>query len=398
MSRRVPFLVILMVLCASCHRSPSPAVPSVTVPGGSSTGCDTTVPAGDDIAEAVAAEPEGAVICLAPGDYTVDHIIRPLTGQTLRGTGASAPSLTCTAPYCIDGFEGGTDVTVSNLVLQGAEVGDIRTTDGWTVTQVKATTAGESGFKLQGAHVTARDVYAVSDGRFGIVAKAATDVVIDHAFVAVSPTDPSFGDGYSAGMKLNFVDGATVTNSTLVDANGGAALWLDNNSQHFTLSSNTIQRADHDAIRIEISCFGTIDGNTVTGAGNAGIDLFNAHDVEVTNNEVTGAGTWAIRMLGNGRTVGVGGDACLDHGQYATVRNIASGNRVTLSDGNSVGVQQDGGMMADLSWEANTYTAADCTAAAWTWWDGSTSSDLGFAGWQAQGQDTSGRCTAGSRS
>jgi parallel beta-helix repeat protein len=386
--------VVLALLGASCHHAASPAVPSISIPGGSTQGCGTSVPAGSDVAEAVAAAPEGAVICLAPGDYRVDHIIRPLTGQTLRGTGPSAPTLTCTSvPYCIDGFEGGTGVTVSNLVLRGAQVGDIRTTDGWTVSQMEATDAGESGFKLQGANVTARDVYALSDGRFGIVAKGATDVTIDRAFVAVSPTDPSFGDGYSAGMKLNFVDGATVTSSTLVDANGGAALWLDNNSLHFTLSSNTIERADHDAIRIEISCFGTIDGNTVSGAGNAGIDLFNAHDVQVTNNTVSGVGSWAIRMLGNGRSQGSGGDACLDQGQYATVRNIASGNRVMLSSGNSVGVQQDGGMLADLTWTGNRYTASDCSASAWVWWDGTSSGELSFPGWQGMGQDAGGSCT-----
>ena len=395
MKRPLPLLIALGILCASCHRSVTPAVPSVTFPGGPTEGCQVTVAAGVDIADAVSAAPQGTVICLAPGSYTVDRIVRPLSGQTIRGTGEAAPTLTCTrVPYCIDGFEGGTDVTVSNLQLQDAQVGDIRTTDGWLVTQVAATNAGESGFKLQGAGVTARNVFAASDGRFGIVAKGATDVAVDHAFVAATPTDPGFGNGYSAGMKLNFVDGATVTNSTFVDAKGGAALWFDNNSQHFTASGNTIERADLDAIRVEISCFGTIDGNTIAGAGNTGIDIFNAHDIQVTNNTVAGVGSWAIRMLGNGRSEGSGGDACLYQGQYATANDAASGNAITLSDGNTVGVVQQGGLLSNLTWTGNVYVAPDCDAGAWFVWDGSSQESVGlpFSGWQGVGHDPSGRC------
>ena len=354
------------------------------------------MPVGGDIAAIVATAVPGAVICLAPGEHKVTATIRPLTGQTLRGTGDSAPTLTCSVDYCIDGLGGGTGVTVSNLILQGAGVGDLRTTDGWTVSQVEATTAGEAGLKLQGANVTARDVYALADGRFGIVAKDASDLVIDHALVAGSPTDPSFGNGYSSGLKLNGVNGATISHSTLSDVGGGAALWLDNNTQRFTLSANTIERSAHDAIRIEISCTGTIEGNTVEGAGGVGIDLFNAHDITVSGNAVSGAETWPIRMLGNGRSNGPGGGACLEQGSFPTVRDVADGNRMTLSSGNTVGIQYDGGVLQDLSWTANRYVAPNCQDAAWAWWDGSSTHQASFSGWQGFGQDVAGSCTGAS--
>jgi parallel beta-helix repeat protein len=392
------FVWALALAAASCGGAPPPPLPSIAVPGGSNAGCGVMVPVGGDISQIVATAVPGAVICLAPGHHTVASTIRPLSGQTLRGTGDAAPTLTCSVEYCIDGLGGGTGVTVSNLVLEGARVGDLRTSDGWTLNQVEATTAGEAGLKLQGTNVTARYVYAVADGRFGIVAKDATDIVIDHAFVADSPNDPSFGDGFSSGLKLNFVDGATITNSTLSDANGGAALWLDNNTQHFTLSSNTIERADHDAIRVEISCDGTIEGNTITGAGNVGIDLFNAHDVVVTGNSVAGAGTWPIRMLGNGRSQGPGGGACLDQGTYATVRNVAEHNQIVLAEGNSVGVQRDGGVIADLSWAANRYSASSCLDANWTWWTGTGTSEVAFSSWQGFGLDMTGSCADASPS
>ena len=351
------------------------------------------VPAGGDIAGTVQTTASGAIICLAPGTYAVASTIRPLTGQTLRGTGEAAPILTCSVEYCIDGLGGGTGVTISNLVLQGAHIGDLRTTDGWTVSEVEATTAGEAGLKLQGANVVARNVFAESNGRFGIVAKDATDLIIDHAVVADSPNDTSFGDGFSSALKLNAIDGATITHSTLSGGLGGAALWLDNNTQHFTLSSNTIQGAAHDAIRIEISCGGTIDGNTIEGAGNVGIDLYNTHDVTVTGNTVSGAGTWPIRMLGNGRSSGPGGGACLEQGAYSTLRDVASGNEITLMDGNTVGVEHDGGVISDLSWTGNRYVAPSCEDRDWRWWTGSETKKVAFSAWQALGQDGTGAGT-----
>jgi parallel beta-helix repeat protein len=388
----------LALTAASCTRSPSPPLPSVTVPGGSTSGCTVMVPAGGDIGAAVTAAAPGATICLSPGSYTVASTIHPLTGQTLRGTGRAAPTLTCPIEYCIDGLGGGTGVTVSNLVLTGAHVGDLRTTDGWTVTEVEASSAGQAGLKLQGANVAATNVFAFSNGRFGIVAKDASNLVIDGAVVADSPNDPSFGNGFSSGLKLNGVVGATISHSTLKGGGGGAALWLDNNTQHFTLSSNTIQSAAHDAIRIEISCGGTIEDNTVQGAGNVGIDLYNTHDVVVTGNAVEGAGTWPIRMLGNGRSSAPGGSACLDQGAYSTVRDTAADNRITLADGNSVGVEHDGGVVANLSWTANRYSAPDCRSKNWMWWNGSDASKVVFSAWQALGQDAAGTCAVPSAS
>src|SRR5262249_51653834 len=91
---------------------------------------------------------------------------------------------------------------------------------------------------------------------------------------------------------------------------------------------------------------------------------------------------------------GSGGDACLYQGQYATVNDTASNNHVALSDGNTVGVLQQGGLLSNLMWSGNVYAAPDCDATTWVWWDGSSqdSNTLSFGGWQGAGQDTSGSC------
>ena len=185
------------------------------------------------MAEAVASAAVGAVICVPSGGYTLTAPVAPLTGQTIRGVGPHAPTLTCDAPLCFDGRGGGTDVTLSNLILQGATSADVRTADRWVVTHVSVQTAADSGLKVQGADVTLRDIYAVSDGRFGIVAKDADHLTIDGATILDSPADAGFGIAFSGGLKLNSVRGASIGGVHVRGGNGGAGIWIDNNTTDF---------------------------------------------------------------------------------------------------------------------------------------------------------------------
>jgi parallel beta-helix repeat protein len=387
-------LLVLALLASACHTSSPPPIPSVSVPGGSEAGCTVKVGSGGDLAGAVHAAGAGAVICLAHGTYALHDVVAPKDGQTIRGTGSSAPTVVCHASYCIDGLAGGTDVTVENLVLKGASDSDLRTNDRWTVVQVEALTAGQKGFNLRGADVTLRDAFAVADGRFGVVAKDATRLTIEHVLVLDTPTDESFGIGYSGGVKLNAVSGVSISDTTVRDSRGGAAIWLDNNTTGFDLVSNTVVDAAHDGIRIEISCGGTMTGNTVSGAGNAGIDLFNSHDVGVAGSTITGVGNWGIRMLGNARSNGPGGGACRQGNAFPTSNDVASNNQVTLDGGSTVGVQSDGGTVGNLSWTGNHYLTPDCGDGSWRWWTGSDTANASFTQWQGFGQDASGTCTS----
>ena len=386
--------VVCMTLAACGGSGKLSATTSVAIPGGPSTDCSVTVAAGGDVAEAVASSALGAVICVPSGGYTLSAPVAPLSGQTIRGVGARAPTLTCDAPVCFDGRGGGTDVTLSNLILQGATSADIRTADGWVVTQVSVQTAADSGMKVQGANVTLRDVYAVSDGRFGIVAKDAEHLTIDGATILDSPADAGFGIAFSGGLKLNSVSGASIGGVHVRGGSGGAGIWIDNNTTDFAVSDSSVEAVPHDGIRIEISCNGTVSASTVSEAGNAGLDVYNSHDVGLNANAVTGAGTWAIRMLVNGRSSGPGGGSCLQDGTFPSTRNTADGNTVTLSDGVRIGVDHQGGVTSDLSWTANRYTVPSCDAASWSWWDGVSESDVGFTGWQGFGQDVAGSCAS----
>ncbi len=340
----------------------------------------------------VASAGPAAVICVPEGTYTLPEPVSPASGQTIHGIGARAPTLTCGGSLCFDGRGAGTDVTLANLIMQGAASADIRTTDGWVLERVSVQTAADSGMKVQGANVTLRDVFAVSDGRFGIVAKDAPNLVIDGATIIDSPADASFEIGLSGGLKLNSVSGATIRHVDVHGGVGGAGIWIDNNTTDFSVSDSSVDGVAHDAIRIEISCRGTVSSSTVTSAGNAGLDVYNSHEIELRGNSVSGAGTWAIRMLSNGRSSGPGGDACLQDGAFPSTGNTAIANAVKLDEGVRVGVDAQGGTSSALSWSDNRYAAASCDAAVWTWWDGAASADMGFGGWQGLGQDITGSC------
>jgi parallel beta-helix repeat protein len=397
-ARRLITFTAFALLATACHGGASRPIPTVTVPGGSTTGCTVQVASGGDIAEAVADAGSDAVVCLPAGTYHLESVVAPLDGQTIRGTGVRAPIVECRAAYCIDGLAGGTGVTVENLVLKDAGNSDLRTNDGWTVVQVEALSAKEKGFNLRGAGVTLRDSYAVANGEFGVVAKDDTALTIDHLLVLDSPTDTSFGIGFSGGLKLNSVSGASISDTTVSDSQGGAAIWLDNNTRDFELTSNTVTGAAHDGIRVEISCSGTMTGNIVRGAGNAGIDLFNSHDVKVERSAISGADNWGIRMLGNARSNGPGGGSCREGDAFPNSGNEAADNTVTLGQGATVGVEDDGGVVSDLSWTGNHYAAPSCDDNAWQWAAGSDTSRVSFDGWQGLGLDTSGTCLSTTQS
>ncbi len=247
--------------------------------------------------------------------------------------------------------------------------------------------------KVQGADVTLRDVYAVSDGRFGIVAKDADHLTIDGATILDSPADAGFGIAFSGGLKLNSVSGASIGGVHVRGGSGGAGIWIDNNTTDFArerqLRRGGPPRRDPDRDQLQRH---RLRRAPSASAGNVGLDVYNSHDVGLNANAVTGAGTWAIRMLVNGRSSGPGGGACLQDGSFPSMRNIADQNTVTLSDGVRIGVDHQGGVTSDLSWTANRYTVPSCDAAPWTWWDGVSESVVGFTGWQGFGQDETGSC------
>lgn len=365
--------------------------------GQASASCNATVAPGGDIQAVLDAQPPGAKICISSGTYPISSTLVPKTSQRILAAGNPEPVIGCQAvQFCFDGTLGADNVTLRRLILEGALNGDVRTGNGWTLDGVETRNAAVTGIEVRSASkVTITKSYAHDNGKLGISAAFATSLKIVSTEVAFNATDPSFGAGFSGGIKLNGVVGLVVKKNYVHDNAGGAGIWLDADSQNFQIVSNQSFDNALDEIRVEISCHGTVQSNTVAGGSIAGIDVFNAHDVTISSNTVAApaGGLWGIRMFGNGRNTSGGTAACMIAGAYENDNNQAVSNSVITTDGAAVdGVVDSGGISSGNSWSGNAYDVPDCTALQWRWWDGTSKYFVDFAGWQAFGQDLTGSC------
>jgi len=370
---------------------------SPAIVGQASASCNATVAPGGDIQAVLDAQPAGAKICISSGTYPISSTLVPKTSQRILAAGNPEPVIGCQAvQFCFDGTLGPENVTLRRLILEGALNGDVRTGDGWTLDGVETRNAAVTGIEVRSARkVTITRSYAHDNGKLGISAAFATSLKIVSTEVAFNATDPSFGAGLSGGMKLNGVIGLVVKKNSVHDNAGGAGIWLDQDSQQFQIVSNRSFDNALEEIRVEISCHGTVQGNTVTGGSISGIDAFNAHDVAISSNMIAtpAGGLWGIRMFGNGRDTSGGTAACMNAGAYENDSNRAVSNSVTMTDGSTVdGVVDAAGISTGNSWSGNTYEVPDCAALQWRWWDGTSKYFVDFAGWQAFGQDLTGSC------
>ena len=363
----------------------------------STIGCDLVVTPGASIQQALRRGPAGATICVTSGSYQLDATLVPKADQTIRGIGARPPTIMCGGAFCMDGSAGPDHVSLVRLTMADASQVVIRPGDDWMIQDVEATAAGVAGISVRGSGVSIIDSYVHHNGKVGINAVDVTDLSIVGTEVSFNPTDASFGPGYSGGLKLNGVNGLLVQNDLVHDNGGGAGIWLDTDSRDFDLMDNRVLDNAQDGIRIEISCHGTLEGNTVEGSAGTGIDLFNSHAVALTANAVaTPAGaSGAIRMLGTGRTTSSGTESCVVvGGGYDNVDNIATGNSLTIADPTTqIGILSTDGITEGNSWSGTTFQVPDCEDLQWRWWDGTTIQRVDFAGWQRFGQDLDGSCS-----
>ena len=368
--------------------------------------CAATVQPGGDIQAALDTAPASSTICVSSGTYTISATLLPKFRQTILGLSKSSmPLILCPPPiiFCIDGSLGPEKVRLTRLVFDGARAADIRTGNGWKLTEIEARNAGVGGstsgvgIVVNGSKVAITHSYVHDNWQFGIRAVNATNLTVKQTEVAFNPTDPAATAGFSGGVKVNGVVGLIAMKNYVHDNGGGAGIWLDVDSQNFQLVSNKVLNNAKDEIRVETSCFGSLASNSVTGGSNAGIDLFNAHDVTVSTNVVTSpaAALFGVRMLNNGRTATVGTGACLIDGAYQNVNNQAVSNSITMVDpATIVGIDSNGGIASNNTWAGDVFAVPDCNGLQWQWWDGFTDQHVNFLGWQTFGQDPTGSCTS----
>jgi parallel beta-helix repeat protein len=362
----------------------------------STSGCNRVVPAGGSIQAALRREVRGATICVMSGSYRVRSSLRPKADQTIRGIGSPPATIRCATAFCVDGSTGPDHVSLVRLTLADASQVGIRAGKNWAIQAVEVRSAGVAGISVRGSGVAITGSYVHHNGKVGINAVDVAHLSIVGTEVAFNPTDPSFGPGTSGGLKLNGVNGLLLEDDLIHDNGGGAGIWLDTDSRNFDLKDNRVLGNVQDGIRVEISCDGTLEGNTVEGSGDTGIDLFNSHGITLTTNTVStpiGASA-AIRMLGTGRTTSSGTGACMVGGGYDNVDNMAIGSSIMMTDATTkVGILSTSGITGRNSWSGTTFVVPDCADLQWRWWDGTTNQKVDFAGWQRFGQDVDGSCS-----
>jgi len=256
------------------HSVPILAVTPSAVPSAGPAGCSGVAMTRGQAD--IDAAPAGTTFCLSG---THDWTLTPKAGDTLTGpatldgANTTAYAIVATAP----------NVTLNNLTIQhyvnGNQEGAIRVVDygtsfadaanwhlndldvgynsnagsnagnGWTFTGGRYHDNRQEGLGFGGNNVTV-------DG-----------VELDHNnFTDSTYTKANISCEYEAGGMKFTANDVTVENSNIHD-NACRGIWNDMNSQRTTITNNTISDNWAEGILIEISSYGTITGNTVTGNG-----------------------------------------------------------------------------------------------------------------------------------
>jgi parallel beta-helix repeat protein len=288
------------------------------------------------------------------------------------------------------GLSGGTGVVVRNLTLDkfAGPVGGtatLRAGAGWLVDSVAMQYNHGCAIGLVGAGTVVQHSRFHDNGEFGYCARATGAKFmfneVDHNnFLGVRAT---WGGG---GGKFSHSVNVTVAYNNVHD-NKGNGIWFDLDSTGNFITGNTATNNSGiygagNGITYEISCNGTIDGNTSSRNGMAGIQLRNSHHNvvgavgkgnTVANNRIAGIRIMVDRS-GTQRNCGAINGS----------NNRIAQNSVTMPSGSSLnGVQDYKPYVAKSNgFSGNDYhlPSGGCAAARWWWWDGSQILKVPFAG------------------
>jgi parallel beta-helix repeat protein len=358
-----------------------------------------SIPLGRSIQAVLDGRRPGTTFCLVAGDYTLSGTLRLKSGDVLWGAGRSRTTLNGRVAFDIDGQENhASDVTIRNLTVSGATDTGVRTADGWILSYVRARYAGEDGFRLVGDGVTVRRSIVDHNGRYGIEANDNAHLRVIDTEIAFNNTHGNSSTDNAGGTKFVGSTGLLLRGLYAHD-NNGVGIWLDIFNSGFQVLDS---RSEHnlsrygiaDGIRIEISCNGTVSGNTVVQThAISGIEVENSNNVTVSGNRVAAnqGALYGIRVIGEARPNG-SSPVCGDLMNAAT-HVIVAGNTVTLGPNQNAGLVGVGPVaLTGDAFRGNRYYAA-CRAARWTRWNGSSNPTIRFAAWRASGMDVRGRCS-----
>ncbi len=128
------------------------------------------------------------------------------------------------------------------------------------------------------SHVTVQD-----SGLLGILGTMADDFRADHLLLRNNNAEHFNFSPVSGGIKFSRTRGISITDS-VVDANIGVGIWLDESSYDATILHNKITSNRGHGLSFEISATATISDNIVTGNGADGFKINDSTHVKIWNN------------------------------------------------------------------------------------------------------------------
>ena len=211
------------------------------------------------------------------------------------------------------------DVTISGLTIRRygspsrTGVIDAQATTNWTISNTEVSQGHGYGIRI-GMDTRITGSRLLDNGQLGLGGNADdTSVTIEDNEIAFNGS-LGFQRHYEVGgVKVTHGDGVSIINNYVHD-NAAKGLWVDGLCRDITINENLVERSGQTGILYELSYGGEVRGNTLVDNHTSGntndsfgnLQLVNAVDVEVYENQMSGAGQQEFTIYHTGLEPGVG--------------------------------------------------------------------------------------------
>lgn len=137
---------------------------------------------------------------------------------------------------------------------------------------------------------TFRNLTVTGNGLLGIGVNAAKNLTIENSVVAGNNVSKFNYAPVAGGVKISRGTDVKVRNNVISDNVGSTGLWFDVSSSNLTVAGNVLEGNGREGLEIELSQTATVAGNYIVGNLNSGVFVFDAGDVDIWNNTMTGNG------------------------------------------------------------------------------------------------------------
>lgn len=192
-------------------------------------------------------------------------------------------------------------IGVRRYASTAATVGAVRfSNSGATVQNVDIEDTAYIGINVSNNAGTLDHITVKRAGQLGVGVNASYGFSITDSVVDENDYQHFKAAPVSGGLKITRSRGVTITGNVF-DDNNSSGIWCDESCYDVTVANNQLSNNTDDGISIELSQKVVIANNTVQGSG-ADINIIDTGDVQIMNNSLGSATTFAIRLAQDSRT------------------------------------------------------------------------------------------------